>query len=103
MQQFGRDAPLPDQMQGKWVDADDPTVELIISGGCITCFGEGVAYDYKEIHQVDGALTVSLKVNDPAVEDSFERANITGLIIMPDGDFHVYNVRFASRFIRPET
>ena len=46
--------------------------------------------------------TVSLKVSDPANEDSFQRANITELVITPEGDFHAYNVKVASQFVRSD-
>jgi hypothetical protein len=52
------------------------------------------------IHEVDGALTVSLKVNDEAQEDLFQRSNITGLVITPEGEFHGYNVKLSSHFVR---
>src|SRR6202008_2529751 len=81
----GRDTPLPNEMQGRWVEADDPSGELIVCGAEIICFGRAGEYDYKEIHEVDGALTVSLKVDDESNEDAFQRANITGLVITPDG------------------
>jgi hypothetical protein len=89
-------------MQGKWIDVDDPASELVIHGGEVNCFGQAVAYDYKEIAERDGALTVSLKVSDPANEDSFQRANFTELVITPEGDFHAYNVKFASQFVRSD-
>jgi hypothetical protein len=89
-------------MQGRWVDADDPSAELIVCGAEITCFGRTVEHDYKEIREVDGALTVSLKVHDEAKEDAFQRANITGLVITPEGELHVYNVKFASHFVRAD-
>ncbi len=43
-----RELPLPPQMRGRWVDADDFSSELIISGGEIACYGSTVDYDYKE-------------------------------------------------------
>ncbi len=95
-----RSTPLPEAMQGAWVDADDSTGELVVSGGEITCFGHVVEYDYKEIREVDGALLVSLKIDDRDNEDTFQRANITELVITPDGEFHAYNVKFSSRFVR---
>lgn len=100
MKRANRNEPLPDEMQGKWVDAEDPASELIIDGGEITCFGEAVAYDYKEIRIEDGSITVSLAINDPTNEDTFQRTNITGLVITPDGAFHAYNVKFATQFVR---
>ena len=100
MMAVGREAPLPDEMQGRWVDAEEINSELIVDGGEITCFGQVVEYDYKEIGEEDGALTVSLRINDAAKEDSFQRANITELVITPEGDFHAYNVKFASQFVR---
>jgi hypothetical protein len=96
----GRDEPLPSEMQGLWVDPDATTVKLTVSGAEITCFGRAIEYDYKEIHEGDGALTVSPKLNDEAQEDSFRRSNITGLAITPEGEFHAYNFKFASQLVR---
>jgi hypothetical protein len=101
MSKFERGDPLSAALQGRWVDADDPTSELVIAGGRITCFGKPVAYDYGEVVEEDGPLTVSLMVDDPAMEDAFQRANVTGLAITPEGALHAYNVRFASKFVRP--
>ncbi|WP_104663048.1 hypothetical protein [Ensifer adhaerens] len=100
MERLDRDAPLPAEMQGRWVDVQDSTSKLIVRGGEIICFGEAVSYDYKLVHTEDGALTVSLKINDQAAEDAFQRANITELVITPEGDFHAYNAKFASQFER---
>jgi len=100
MEQLLREVPLPAQMQGRWVDADDSSVELIVSGGEVSCFGQTVDYDYKLVEEEDGALTVSLRINDRANEDTFQRSNITGLVVTPDGEFHAYNVKFASQFVR---
>ena len=100
MDRLGREAALPREMQGRWVDADDASSELIVNGGEITCFGRLVEYDYKEVVEKDGALTVSLGVDDEANEDAFQRANITGLVITPEGEFHAYNVKFATRFVK---
>ena len=102
MRQVGRDEPLPNEMQGKWIDAADSASELIIDGSEITCFGKAVPYDSKEISIEDGVITVSLLVDDPANEDAFQRANVTGLVITAEGDFHAYNVKFASQYVRPE-
>jgi len=100
MTRVGRDAPLPTQMQGQWVDADDSASELIVSGGEVEFRGRAVEYDYKLIEEVDGALTVSLMINDATAEDTFQRSNVTGLVITPEGEFHAYNVKFACHLIR---
>ena len=100
MEQLGRDEPLPRAMQGRWIDVEDTSCELIIDGGEVICFGQPVRYDYKLIGSEHGALTVSLKVYDEALEDTFQRSNITELVVTPDGDFHAYNVKFASQFER---
>jgi len=80
---------------------DEPTAELIVSGGDITCFGARVEYGFREELHEGGALTVSLRPAEDASEDTFQRANITGVVITPEGEFHAYNVKFASRFVRP--
>ena len=103
MERSRREAPLPRAMQGRWVVVDEPLSVLIVDGGEITCFGQTVEYDYKEVVEEDGALTVSLGIDDEAKEDTFQRANITGLVITPEGDFHAYNVKFAAQFVRPSS
>lgn len=100
MQRLGRNEPLPGEMQGRWTDVEDAGSELIVDGGEVTCFGNVVAYDYKLVDRVDGALTVSLKIDDEAKEDSFQRANITELVITPEGELHAYNTKSASQFER---
>lgn len=100
MERFEREHPLPDAMQGRWQDVEDSASELIVDGGEITCFGQTVAYDYKLLAEDDGALTVSLKIENEADEDAFQRANITELVITPEGELHAYNVKFSSQFER---
>lgn len=100
MERVGRDAPLPAEMQGRWVDADDPSTKLVVSGGEVSCFGQTIGYDYKLVGEDDGALTVSLKLNDETNADTFQRSNITELVLTPEGEFHAYNVKFASQFVR---
>ncbi|WP_228765562.1 hypothetical protein [Sphingopyxis solisilvae] len=102
MEKFDRGSSLPKQMQGHWTDLDDPNSELIISGGEVVCFGQTVDYDYKLIGDDDGAVTVSLKIDDASNEDNFQRSNVTELVVTPEGDFHAYNTRFASQFVRKE-
>ena len=99
MQRLGRNDPLPEEMQGAWCVIDEPDSQLVINGGKIVCFGKLVDYDFKLINQVAGAITVSLKIDDPTNEDTFQRANITELVITPDGEFHAYNVKFSSQFV----
>ncbi len=69
-------------------------------GGEITCFGRAVEYDYKEIIEAEGAVTVRLAIDDLANEDTFQRTNITGLVKTPESEFHVYNVKFACQVVQ---
>ncbi len=101
MNRFGRDEPLPPQMQGCWTVIDDPLSELVVNGGKITYLGSEVIYDHKVISEEDGALSVTLGIDDDARMDTFQRENITGLVITPENRFVVYNVRFALECIRP--
>jgi hypothetical protein len=100
VERFGRDEPLPSGMQGYWHDAEDAKAELIIDGGEISYLGRTISYDYKVVETDDGALTVSLKIDNEAEEDDFQRASLTEFVITPEGDLHAYNVRFASQFVR---
>lgn len=100
MERLRPDAPLPSEMQGRWVDVENPFSELIIQGGEVVCFGQVIQHDYKLVDTVEGALTVSLKIDDEAREDTFQRSNITEIVITPDGEFHAYNIRFASQFAK---
>jgi hypothetical protein len=103
MERLERNAPLPVEMQGRWADVEDPTSELIVQAGEVFCFGKAVSYDYKLVDTDDGALTVSLKIDDQSAEDDFQRANVTELVITPEGDLHAYNVKFASQFERVQS
>lgn len=100
MERMGRDAPLPDAMQGRWVIEDEPASELVVAGGEVVFIGRAVAYDYKVIEEIDGALIVGLRIDDEARKDTFTRENITGLVITPDGKFQGWNVKFATQFVR---
>ena len=60
MGKLGRAAPLPPEFQGRWIVVGEPTSELIVDGGEVTCFGRAVEYDYKEIIEAEGAVTVRL-------------------------------------------
>jgi hypothetical protein len=97
-----RSSPLPEQMQGHWLFEQDLKSELLIDGGEVTCLGQVVDYDHKEIIHEDGALTVSLRVDGDKDEDTFQRANVTGLVITPEGDFLGYNAKWAESFVRAE-
>ena len=70
MSRVTREAPLPAQMLGRWVEADDFSSELTIVGGEVACFGAIVDYDYKEIVNEGGALVVSLGVDDQSRFDT---------------------------------
>ncbi|MGB3929076.1 MAG: hypothetical protein WBL20_08935 [Sphingobium sp.] len=102
MEKFGRNAPLPHEMQGHWKDADgdEDETDLIIEEGEVYYLGQHVDYDYKVIDDEDGALTVSLKIDDESRFDDFARANLTELVITPEGDFLACNVKFACKFER---
>ena len=74
---------------------------MIIQGGEIVCFGMVVNYEYKEVPENSGCLSVSLRTKNMHGEDTFQRANITNILIDPEGNLHAYNVKFSSRFVRP--
>lgn len=98
--QYDRSHPLPKEMQGTWFDSEEPENSLDINGGEITCLGEIVQYDFKHMGILDGAIVVSLGVHDAAKEDTFQQANITELVIDPDGQFYAYNVTFSLELVR---
>jgi hypothetical protein len=100
MERLARDTPFPAAMQGTWTDVDDPGSELIVQGGEVSWLGQVVSYDYKFVTIEDGALAVSLKINDVNAENAFQRTNVTELVITPYGEFHAYNVKFACQLER---
>jgi hypothetical protein len=97
-----RETALPAEMQGEWYVEGEPNSILVVDGGEVMCFGAIINYDYKEVDVIEGAITVSLKINDEAQEDTFSRANIIGLVISPEGDFLGYNTKFSVQFLRKE-
>ena len=95
-----RDTPLPVEMQGRWIVSDEPTSTLVVDGGEVTCFGAVIDYDYKEIDVVDGTITVTLRIDDEAQEDTFSRANIVGLAFTDEGELLGWNTKFGVSFTR---
>lgn len=76
---------------------------LVVDGFDVSYRGVAIAHDYFTVEELGGALTISLGVDDPNREDSFQRENLTGLVIDPAGEFHGYNTRFGASFERAET
>ncbi|MDF7773691.1 hypothetical protein P1X14_00400 [Sphingomonas sp. AOB5] len=99
-----REAPLPDEMQGRWVDIDEPEYEVLIEGGTIIGGGGEAVYEYKDVARKDGALMVDLGIHDQGItaQDSFSHAHVTHLVITPEREFFAYNVKFVLNLVRPE-
>jgi hypothetical protein len=102
---LSREAPLPEEMQGRWVDIDEPECEVLIEGGTILGGGSEVSYDYKDVARKDGALTVDLGIHDQSdpAQDHFTRAHVTHLVITPEREFLAYNVKFVLNLVRPDS
>lgn len=86
---------LPAKMQGDWIGVNDGSYTVSIHGSRIEVMGISVVYDSWRLIREDGATTVELHVDDAAEEDDFQRRNITGLVISPEGEFLVYNVKYS--------
>lgn len=89
-------------MQGRWRDIDDGSV-LVVDGFDVRFANMPVRHDYFVLDEDDGALSVTLGIDDPSREDAFQRENLTGLVIDPEGQFHAYNTRFGVTLERTET
>lgn len=100
MKRLSRADPFPEEMQGRWVGVYASDGILTVDQAEVNCFGSNVAYDYKELKIFDEATLVNLRIEDEALEDEFQRRHITGLALERTGEFHVWNVKFASTFRR---
>ena len=100
MQRSPREAPLPLEMQGRWTIPDEPSFEVRIEGGEVVWAGTASNYDYKETEESEGAVAVSLCIEDEDGADEFGHASIVGLLYTPDGQLHVYNLDFAEQLVR---
>lgn len=89
-------------MQGRWRDIDDGS-ELVVDGFDVSFVGNAVRHDFFILEEEGGALSVTLGIDDPAGEDTFQRENLTGLVIDPEGQFHAFNTRFGVTLERAET
>jgi hypothetical protein len=96
---------LPDEMQGRWIDIDDPDGQLVVDGFEVSYRGRAVRHDYFTVSHDEGALCVDLGIDatDDEAQDTFARENVTNLVLDPEGAFHAYNVKFASEFERAES
>ncbi|WP_369026425.1 hypothetical protein [Qipengyuania sp. RANM35] len=86
-------------MQGRWRDPDDGAL-LVIDGFNVLHRDQSVAHDFFNVEEDEGALIVTLGVDDVKREDSFQRENVAGLVIDPDGTMNAYNTRFGATFER---
>jgi hypothetical protein len=88
-------------MQGHWRDVADGSA-LRVEGFDVIHRGVAVAHDFFTLDEREGALNAVLGVDDPAREDAFQRENLTGLVIDPEGQFQGWNTRFGATFERAE-
>ena len=100
MDRHYRPAKLPDALQGSWNDTETGNKELLIEGFDVSYRGVAVRHEWFELKEIDGALCVDLGVDDAALEDQFQRENLSHLVIDPDGHLHGYNSKFAVQFAR---
>src|SRR5262249_13087365 len=59
MSRTRREAPLPEEMQGQWVDSDDPSYVVEVRGGEVTYGGGRSEYDWKEVTRGEDDPTCS--------------------------------------------
>jgi hypothetical protein len=97
-QKFYREHHLPAAMQGAWVGVDDQAERLTVDGFDVIYADRAVGHDYFTVEEIDGAVAVQLWIDDESRIDAFAGANVTDLVIDPDGQFHASNVNFASTF-----
>ena len=98
MDTSGREAPLPREMQGRWVEASDPSYEMIISDGEIVLCGEPVEYTEKIVRSEEsGALAVEF---DPDADEPHLQA-ITMMFYWPDGRLHTMSEHGVAELVRP--
>lgn len=91
-----REAPFPREMQGRWVEESDPTLEVIVSGSEISWRGVDSDYqDKKFTVYEDGALGVTLEF-----ADQIDSGDSIELITLPNGSMYAYSVHFVSLFVR---
>lgn len=88
-------------MQGRWLDVADSS-ELVVEGFDVRFQGQLVRHDFFVVDEDDGALAVTLGIDDASGEDTFQRENITGLVIDPGGEFHAFNTRFSVTLARAD-
>ncbi len=88
-------------MQGRWLDVDDGS-ELVVDGFDVRFQGQPVRHDFFVVDEDNGALAVTLGIDDVAGEDTFQRENITGLVVDPEGEFHAFNTRFGVTLARAD-
>lgn len=93
---LGRKAPFPREMQGRWVEESDPTLEVVVNGSEISW--RGVDRDYQDkkfkVYE-DGAVGVTMEF-----ADQIDSGDSIELITLPNGSMYAYNVHFVSLFVR---
>lgn len=98
MERSGHETPLPSEMQGRWVEANDPSYEMIISDGEIVLCGQPVDYKHKILSiEESGALMVELEFPN---EVELHVQEITMMFYWPDGRMHTMNEHGVAELVR---
>lgn len=96
-QSLGREAPFPLEMQGRWVEDEDRTWEVIVSGSEISWGGIDGDYQNKTFTVYeDGTIAVTLELEGEAEPEDYIQ-----LAFLPDGSMFAHNVHFVARLVRP--
>ena len=88
-------SPFPLEMQGRWIEEEDPSMEVIISGNEVTWRGKPMSYLEKTLTGGDEGVVV-VELNFP---DQMEGDAIT-LVAMPGDLLSAYNDHFAANFVK---
>lgn len=92
----GRKASFPEEMQGRWVEESDPSLEVVIDGSEMTWRGAHRDYKNKRVSTAeDGFRMVELEFANQT--DSGDKVE---LIALPNGAMYACNVHFVSLFVR---
>lgn len=85
MEILGREAPFPDNLQGRWAEVDEPTFIVIVDGRELIWAGEVVDYKDKTVTtEEDGALWVNLQFDEELDED--DEPIYANFAVEPEGD-----------------
>lgn len=88
-------APFPPEMQGRWIEIDEPEFQIVIRGPELIWNGDPIVYLAKCIERYDDVGACWVRV---IVPDQMSSGDALCMFTTPENTLHAFSDHFAANF-----